>query len=54
MRVVLIDSGVNASPPHIRELGEVHPPLAVAAAGWPPGGDPSLELELVHSVLRRP
>ena len=33
MRVVLIDSGVNASHPHIRELGEVHPPLAVDADG---------------------
>ena len=33
MRVVLIDSGVNASHPHIRELGEVHTPLAVDADG---------------------
>ena len=33
MRVVLIDSGVNASHPHVRELGEVHTPFAVDAEG---------------------
>ncbi len=33
MRVVLVDSGVNAAHPHIRELGEVHTPFAVDADG---------------------
>lgn len=33
MRVVLIDSGVNVTHPHIRELGEVHAAYAVDASG---------------------
>lgn len=33
VRVVLIDSGVNAAHPHIRELGEVHAALAVDESG---------------------
>jgi len=33
VRVVLIDSGVNVTHPHIRELGEVHAAYAVDASG---------------------
>jgi len=33
VRVVLIDSGVNVTHPHIRELGEVHPAYAVDPSG---------------------
>ena len=33
MRVVLIDSGVNVTHPHIRELGEVYAAYAVDASG---------------------